>query len=500
MASNAEMKKKRGPLRVARALLISSGLAVALPASAADTAVGSADDTTTSSAATPASASGTSDKSCARPTVMFNRWQENWSALANPCVPKRPFDSLKYIPLFGNPDAYISLGMVLRERLEMNDAPLFGLGSGRDDTYVLQRLEVHADVHLGSHVQIFTQFEDARPFGKDNVTTVDKNPLDLRQAFVAITEPLGPGEFKFRVGRQEMAFDLQRFVSVRDGPNVRQAFDAIWADYETGPWRWIAYATQPVQYRDQSDFDDVSNRDLTFSGVRVERKSVGPGDLSAYYSRYNRSNAKFLDATGNEHRDVFDTRYAGNVNHIDWDVEAMYQSGHVGNKTIGAWAVGSLAGYTLASAPWTPRLGLQVDAASGDTHPGDGRIGTFNPLFPNGYYFALAGYTGYTNVIHIKPSLIVKPNSKLSLLAGVGLQWRETTADAVYGQGSSVVPGTAGTGSRWTGFYTQLRADYAINANLAAALEAVHFQVGPSLRDVGAKNADYVGAELKFSW
>ena len=116
---------------------------------------------------------------------MFNRWQENWSALANPCVPKRPFDSLKYIPLFGNPDAYISLGMVLRERLEMNDAPLFGLGSGRDDTYVLQRLEVHADVRLGPHVQIFTQFEDARPFGKDNVTPVDKNPLDLRQAFAA---------------------------------------------------------------------------------------------------------------------------------------------------------------------------------------------------------------------------------------------------------------------------------------------------------------------------
>jgi hypothetical protein len=100
----------------------------------------------------------------------------------------------------------------------------------------------------------------------------------------------------------------------------------------------------------------------------------------------------------------------------------------------------------------------------------------------------------------VKPSLIVKPNSKLTLLAGVGLQWRETTADAVYGQGSSVVPGTAGKGNRWTGFYTQLRADYSINANLAAALEAVHFQVGPSLRDVGASNADYVGAELKFSW
>jgi len=365
---------------------------------------------------------------------------------------------------------------------------------------VLQRLEVHADVRLGPHVQFFTQFEDARPYGKDNVTPVDKNPLDLRQAFVAITEPLGPGTFKFRVGRQEMAFDLQRFISVRDGPNVRQAFDAIWADYETGPWRWIAYATQPVQYRDNTDFDDVSNRDLTFSGVRVERKDVGPGDLSAYYSRYNRNNAHFLDASGNEHRDVFDARYAGNVDHLDWDVEAMYQSGHVGSDTIGAWAVGSLAGYTLASVPWTPRVGIQVDAASGDTHPNDGRIGTFNALFPNGYYFALAGYTGYTNLIHIKPSLILKPNSKLTLLAGVGFQWRETTADAVYQQGAAVVPGTAGHGSSWTGFYTQLRADWAVSANLAAALEAVHFQVGQSLRDLGARNADYVGVEMKFSW
>nr|WP_277182228.1 alginate export family protein [Caballeronia sp. BR00000012568055] len=470
-----------------------AGLVMAMRAYADDTALSSKDGSTTPGVAPPAT-------NCARPVIKFNRWQEDWSVLANPCVPKRPLDSLKYIPLFGQPDTYVSLGMVLRERLEMNDAPLFGLGSGRDDTYFLQRLEVHADVHLGPYFQVFTQLEDARPFGKDNVTPVDKNPLDLRQAFVAFTHPLAGGIVKFRVGRQEMAFDLQRFISVRDGPNVRQAFDGIWGDYEIGPWRWIAYATQPVQYRFNSDFDDVSNRDLTFSGIRAERQNVGPGDLSAYFSRYNRKNARFLDATGDEHRDVFDVRYAGNVSHIDWDIEGMYQSGHVGSKTISAWAIGSLAGYTFASAPWTPRIGLQVDAASGDRHPNDGTLGTFNPLFPNGYYFSLAGYTGYTNLVHIKPSLVLTPNNKLSLLAGVGLQWRETTADAVYGQGSAVVPGTAGHGSRWTGFYTQVRADYTVNANLVAALEAVHFQVGSSLRDLGARNADYVGAELKFGW
>jgi len=503
MASKTLLKVGQRPRRSAtwravRVLLISTGLVAALPASAADTAAGGADDTATSG--TTASAIAASASSCARPAVMFNRWQENWSVLANPCVPKQPFDSLKYIPLFGNPDAYISLGMVLRERLEINDAPLFGLGAGRDDTYLLQRLEVSADVRLDSHVQIFTQFEDARAYDKDCITPVDKNPLDLRQAFVAITEPLGPGTVKFRVGRQEMAFDLQRFISVRDGPNVRQAFDGVWADYETGPWRWIAYATQPVQYRDNADFDDFSNRNLTFSGVRVERKDAGPGDLSAYYSRFNRSNASFLDATGYERRDVFDARYAGNVAHFDWDIEGMYQSGRVGDKIIGAWAMGTLAGYTLTTVPWAPRVGIQVDAASGDSHPGDGHVGTFNALFPNGYYFSLAGYTGYTNLIHIKPTLTFKPNSKLTLLAGVGFQWRETTADAVYQQGAVAVPGTAGHGSNWTGFYTQFRADWAVNANLAAALEAVHFQVGQSLRELGARNADYVGAEMKFSW
>jgi len=296
-----------------------------------------------------------------------------------------------------------------------------------------------------------------------------------------------------------MAFDLQRFIAVRDGTNVRQTFDAIWTDYEFGKWRLIGYATQPVQNRPISAFDDASNRDLTFSGVRFERQDAGPGDVSGYYSRYNRSGAHFLDATGEEHRDVFDVRYSGKTGPTDWDIETMYQSGHVGNKTIAAWALGSIAGYTFDTV-WTPRLGLQVDAASGDRHPGDGRVQTFNPLFPNGYYFALAGYTGYTNLIHVKPSLTVKPSTNLSLLAGVGFQWRATTADAVYQQGSAVVPGTAGHGSLWTGFYTQLRAEWTVRPNLIASVEAVHFAVGGALRSLGASNADYVGVEMKYGW
>ncbi|SEU15524.1 Alginate export [Burkholderia cepacia] len=465
----------------------------------AGTAAGAEDAASAASTASPAPAAGTTC-TAKRPTVLFNRWQEDWSVLANPCVPRQPGDALKYIPLGGDPSTYLSLGANLRERFELNNAPLFGLGAAHDDNYVIQRATVHADLRYAGHFQAFVQFVDARPFGKDTVSPVDKDQLDIEQAFVAYVDQIGGGTFKARIGRQEMAYDLQRFVSVRDGPNVRQAFDALWADYEIGKWRLIGYVTRPVQYRNDAAFDDVSNRHLRFDGVRVERTNTGPGDLSAYWSRYTRDNARYVAGAGTERRDVFDMRYAGKSSGFDWDVEAMLQTGHIGQDTIGAWAFGALGGYTFAKTPGTPRVGIQVDGASGDKHPGDGRMGTFNPLFPNGYYFTLAGYTGYSNLIHVKPSLTFKPSSSVTVLTAVGFQWRETTADAIYGQGMSAVPGTAGKGGSYTGMYAQARVDWLVNPNMALAVEAVHFQIADSIRALGARNADYVGVEAKFGW
>jgi len=465
----------------------------------ADTTTAAADSATAATAAsTP---EGAAAQTCpARPTVLFNRWQEDWSVLANPCVPRKPLDSLKYIPLGGDPSNYLSLGVNLRERMETNDAPLFGIGpTGRSETYLIQRTEVHADARFDQHWQFFVQFADARAWGKNNVTPVDRNPLDLEQAFATYVTPLAGGTFKFRVGRQQMAFDLQRFISVRDGPNVRQSFDALWADYEYQKWRFIAYATQPVQNRNAAVFDDVSNRDITFSGVRFERKDVLGGDVSGYWSRFNRTHAAYLDASGPERRDVWDVRYSGTRGPFDWDAETMLQTGTVGNDTIGAWALGTIAGYKL-DLPWSPRAAIQFDMASGDNHPHDGRLGTFNPLFPNGYYFTLAGYTSYANLIHVKTSITLKPVQNLQLLGALGFQWRETTADAVYQQPMIPVPNTAGHGTLWTGMYVQLRSDWTIAANLIGSVEAVHFQVGNSLREAGARNADYVGVELKYGW
>src|SRR4029077_19968242 len=118
-------------------------------------------------------------------------------------------------------------------------------------------------------------------------------------------------------------------------------------------------------------------------------------------------------------------------------------------------------GYTFANMNWSPRVGIQLDAASGDGNTRQ-TFGTFNPLFPNGYYFTLAGYTGYANLIHIKPSLTLAPTSSLKIAFAAAALWRQTTADAVYIQPDVAVPKTAGRPGAYTGSYGQFRLDWTI--------------------------------------
>ncbi|HEY4144316.1 alginate export family protein [Pinirhizobacter sp.] len=435
-----------------------------------------------------------------RPALLGNRWQEDWSALADPSLRTQGGDTLKYISLSsGDPKTYLSLGVNLRERTEMSDAVAFGLGSSPNATYLLKRFQLHADIRFANYWQAFVQFEDAHTLGKQVIGGADRNSRDLRLAFVAYARPLADGMFKARVGRQDFAFDLQRFLSLRDGPNVRQSFDAIWAALEIGPWRFIGLLSQPVQYKDGHPFDDTSNRHFRLNILRVERWLQGGGELSAYYALYSRDNPRYLDAVGNERRDIYDVRYAGQQSGVDWDLEGMAQRGRVGAKDIDAWGTGARVGYTWSSA-LSPRLGLQVDAASGNRRRGDGTLSTFNPLFPNGYYFTAAAFTGYTNLVHIKSGLTVKPTTELVVMGAVGFQWRQTTADAIYVQPDISLPGTAGSGGRWTGAYGQVRVDYAFNANVTGTVEAVHYDVGRTIRMAGGRDGDYVGVEGRFTW
>lgn len=441
------------------------------------------------------------EAAAARPAIGMYRWQEDWSVLADPARRTEAADGLKYIPLSEDePQRYLSLGVTLRERYEHNDAPRFGTGGRKGTDAVLHRLELHFDAHLTESLRAFVQVENALAPGLKNAGAADANRLDLRLAFVDGRFDAAGGIVRWRIGRQEMAFDLQRFISVRDGPNVRQAYDAVWADYVRGPWRVSGFASQPVQYRNASAFDDFSDRRLAYGGLRVQRTGLAGGAVSATVSEYRNRDAAFPSASGRERRRNLDLRHAGAAHGFDWDIEGMRQGGRLGGRTVDAWAIGLLAGYTFASAPWKPRVAAQIDAASGDRARRDGRVGTFNPMFPNGYYLTLSGYTGYSNVVHFKPSLTLRPTQALKITAALGVLWRQTIHDAVYAQPYVALPRTAGMPGRRSADYAQLRADWSAARNLALAVEADRYRVAPVVRAAGGRDSTYLGVEMRWGW
>src|SRR5262249_31661106 len=136
----------------------------------------------------------------ARPPIKFNRWQEDWSVLADPRLRSGFLDDLKYIPLSArDPKSYVSLGVTVRERFESNNAPSVGVGGSKGDRYLLDRVQAHVDIRPNENWQLFAQLEDVRAPWKTVITPVDENPLDLRQGFVAFVTALGAGQLKVRV-------------------------------------------------------------------------------------------------------------------------------------------------------------------------------------------------------------------------------------------------------------------------------------------------------------
>ena len=423
------------------------------------------------------------------------RAQEDWLPLADPALRTDPFDSIKYIPIGSDAKTYLSFGLSVRERFE---SVSFRLPPVFPDDYLLERFQLHADLHLGTHVRIFTQLVDSRASGKTFVGPADQNKLDLEQTFVEVMAPVGPGGLKVTVGRQDPAIDLQRFVAAREGPNVPQPFDSVVADYTVQDWSVVAFYSRPVLPRDGKLFDDRSYPTFTIEGVRIERRNIGAGKLVLFAAYLRDEDGRYLSPVGDERRNVLDLRYGGRAAGWDWDLEGMAQGGHVAEKKIRAWGGGGLFGYTWTSLAWLPRLGLQFDAASGTRNPTGDTAGTFNPLFPNGFYELLAGYPGYANFVHLKSSAMVHPTRRISVLFTAGVLSRQTTADAVYFLPAIPVAGTAGRGSAYSGSYAQVRLDWQISPHLTGAVDAEQFSFSGSLHEAGAHSGHYIGVELRL--
>ena len=409
----------------------------------------------------------------------------------------------------------LSLGGEARSRYEYSSAPTFGLrGPGHDD-FFLQRFLLHSDLQIGKReglngrafVQILSGLVAGEEFPKPGN---QDNALDVQQAFGEISigdtrTPVGSSDaatFRIRAGRQEMGFGSYRLITSREPTNARLAFDGVRATLSTHPTTIDAFLVRPTDHK-IGLFNDSQDENTTFWGVYTatpltsDRRVV----LDLYYLGLNRESTRFASGVGDELRHSIGARISGKAHRWDHDTEAVFQFGTFDQATsstdIVAWTIASNTGYTFEKAAWKPRVGLKLNVASGDKDPNDGRLGTFNPLFPRNNYFSDATLLAPYNFFDFHPSLQLRPHEHVLLTVAWDAFFRYSTEDAVFSPNGIVIPAGA-SDDRFVGSTVTLQADWSVSRNVSLTVTYVHFFSGPVVRDAGGKDVDYFGTWLTF--
>ncbi|MGB0679334.1 MAG: alginate export family protein, partial [Polyangiales bacterium] len=433
-----------------------------------------------------------------RPAYHILRYQEDYRFLADFNGEKDAFDPIKYIRLGPRPDFYLSLGGQGRSRYEYFRNGGFSAGDQNND-FMLFRGQLHADLHLSSHFRAFAQLSTLHALDPEQPPSpLDNNDLDLQQGFGEARLPLtGERALWARIGRQEVVLGSGRLVAIRKGPNFRRSFDMLRLGY-AGPWRvdlmaGAAVRPEPGVFDDGLDEDDVMWSAYSTGSVLPAGRLSG----DAYYIGTRRTARSFTDAQGRELRHSLGTRLFGAWQAVDYNFEAVLQLGRVDSTPIRAWTVASDSGYRLSLGDADLRLGVKANAISGDRSVGDGRLGTFDALYPNLKYFSEAGLIVPSNLIDLHPGLALR-YGPWQLKFDWDVFWRYSTADAVYGPPGVVVIPAAASDARFISHQTTTELILAANRHVSLTFYYVHAFRGAVMRDAGLGAVDFFGTWVEL--
>jgi hypothetical protein len=434
------------------------------------------------------------------PPFQSVRADENYAAAADPAWRARLPEPWKFVALDATGERYASFGGEVRERFDTFDAARFGIGGVRPDSYVLQRFLLHADLHVGSRLRFFVQVGHHDALGKrPPYLPVDRDPTDLQNAFLDVV-PDTAGRFTLRIGRQELLLNpTQRFVGVREGPNLRQSYDGVRVRWARGPWTADAWTLRPVTAKPGA-FDDRGDPTVRFSGVYASRRVEGlAGSVDGWWFALDRFGAKYGAAVGAERRRGLGARLVARPGAWDVEAEFLWQYGTFGRADLRAWGGGLDVGRTYAVRAH-PRLGLRLDGASGGRLDDPNRIGTFNPLFPKGAYFDESTLTTYANLLAVRPSVTVSPARGVTVQLAQAWRWRENRDDALYLIPFVAIPATAGRGGRYVGRFTTLDTQWRVNRWISLQALYLHVAAGSAVTQAGGHDADFgmLIGQLKF--
>ncbi len=421
-----------------------------------------------------------------RPEYRNLRYEENWQYLADPACRTGRIDQLKFIALDAQGGRHLSLGGEARLRYEFVHNGAFGGDPEDANGYFLKRYLAHADVQAGGGLRAFVQLQSANESGRrGGPRREDEDDVDLNQGFVDWTPyRAGDDHVTLRAGRQELEFGLSRLLSTREGLNTRQSFDGLRSFGRLGRWNYNTTLVRPVETLPGA-FDDRAEAGGRYAGASVWTANplLPDGNTTVYANHRRKRDVPFDIGRGTDLRNTFGIRFWSVNPALDYNWEGGVQRGNFEGLAIRAWYFASDTGYTFAGRAGRPRLGLRVDATSGDRDPNDGELNTFNALFASTAYSGLAGQLGPANAIDVAPSLSFSPRPNLRVTLGAIGFWRMSPDDGIYSATGSLRRDGQSSSARHIGnqFTAQLVATPTRNWTLLATL--AYFEAGRFLEE-----------------
>ena len=392
--------------------------------------------------------------------------------------------SLPVLLLVSTP-AYAEDGLTLSANTRLRYETIEGqprTGFNESDDLFNIRTIVTGEYRTG-RLKLGAELYDSRAYGGDAgtpITTNEVNTLELVQAYVGYEVPdaFGPGtKLGLQAGRFTLNLGSRRLVAADDYRNTTNGYTGLRADLGLPDdlSATLIYTLPQVRLPDNRA-DIVDNRikfdresfDLVLWGGLVTKKLAGKRGAAelSYYHLGERDAPKLatrdrpLETVGLRiYRDPASGR-------ADFESETIYQFGSVSASLaptaakldVSAWFAHLEAGYTFKH-PWSPRIALELDYASGDGR--GAKFSRFDTLFgmrrgelaPAGLYNAV----GRTNLISPVLRVEASPTKKLDAFAAYRPLWLASRFDSF---STTAVRDASGNSGRFAGHQVEARVRY----------------------------------------
>ena len=354
---------------------------------------------------------------------------QDLSNTASSCRPSNALDR-------ATPD-WLRIGASYRFRVEGRTG--IGYQSGADDTYGLGRLHINVGVQPKPWLNLYFQGQDSRSPSKENTTGFFRDPFDVRQAYVE----LGNRETyktSLRIGRQELKYGAQRLIGPLDWGNTARQFDAAVVtlgkrDMSVDVFAASVVRINPNGLNRRRDGENLHGIYGALNGL-FPKTTFEPYLLWKTAPLVNGERAMLGDA------DIYTAGFRlvrPLPRGFDVSMEFARQFGSFAGDDIEAWGAYGILGYTVKSLRGSPRFSVEYQYGSGDADSSDGRMQTFDQLYPTGHlYQGAADRVGWRNISDVRAGVAFVLHPKLRLNVDYFSFWLADRHDHLYGAGGAI--------------------------------------------------------------